>query len=297
MARLLDGTLSRQAARAASTPGTAILARTTDRRDRTAASAGIVRRLPDVTLVGIDCCNVPRIQRALDISSAHIEFAAVKLLTSLPSRDPRRVPIPHLPSLEAYSAFCIRDLINYVQSDFALVIQHDGFVLNPTSWEDEFLRYDYLGAPWLVSEWAVNTCGFPRSLIGRQVVGNGGFSLRSRKYLQVGARLAQENALTKLHPEDDVLCVFDREKVEAAGVSFAPVSVAGRFSIEGRYRPYTAQFGFHGLEVTDISAWVREHPEWGIRLIDPTARWSRPGIQGKLRRIYAFLNGRRGGAG
>lgn len=226
----------------------------------------VVARLPNVTLVGIDCCNVSRIQKALAISSAGIEFGAVKLLTSLPTGDPRRVAIPHLASLEDYSAFCVRDLVDYVDTDFALLVQHDGFVLNPDSWEDEFLRYDYVGAPWLVNEGTISNEGFPRELLGQWVVGNGGFSLRSRKYLEAGARLAREGALEALHPEDDVLCIFNRQAMERAGIVYAPIDVAWRFSLEGRRRPYDRQFGFHSLSITDISSWIRANPQWRIEL-------------------------------
>ena len=36
----------------------------------------------------------------------------------------------------------------YIESDFALVVQDDGHIVNPNNWSDEFLAYDYIGAPW-----------------------------------------------------------------------------------------------------------------------------------------------------
>ena len=54
-----------------------------------------------------------------------------------------------------------------------LIIQHDGFILNHKAWDNEFLNYDYIGAP---VYWMGN------KLIE---VGNGGFSLRSKKLLKI----------------------------------------------------------------------------------------------------------------
>ena len=68
----------------------------------------------------------------------------MKLLTSLPTDDSRKIEISHIGSTESYSEFCIRDLVKYVDTDFVLIVQHDGFVLNPNSWNDKFFDYDYI---------------------------------------------------------------------------------------------------------------------------------------------------------
>ncbi len=225
------------------------------------------RSLPSVTLIGIDCVDVARVQKALDISIQGLEFAAIKLLTSLPTDDPRKVEIPHLGSIEAFSEFCIKDLHVYVETDYVLLVQNDGFVLNPGSWDDAFLQYDYIGAPWIIQdEFWFELFDFPRRLAGQTVVGNGGFSLRSRRFLETSSRLAAGGAFKKYQPEDLVLCVWDRDKVEAAGMRFAPPEVAEKFSIEGQDHVYDKQFGFHGFKWTDISKWIKENPHWDIRL-------------------------------
>lgn len=225
------------------------------------------KRLTNVTLMGIDCLDADRVAKALDISSQAIDFAEVKLLTSLPTADPRKVEIPRIDSIEAFSEFCIRDLHKYVDTEYVLLVQYDGFILNPGSWEDDFLNYDYIGAPWLVAEWSLRDFDFPESLLGQRVVGNGGFSLRSKRFLETSARLADDGAFGKCHPEDVVLCVWDRAAVEAAGIRFAPPETAARFSIEGDDDAYDKQFGFHGLKWTDISKWIKENPQWEIQQI------------------------------
>jgi hypothetical protein len=45
--------------------------------------------LPNITLLGIDCVNIERLQAAMDVCQKDIKFGAVKLLTSLPTNDER----------------------------------------------------------------------------------------------------------------------------------------------------------------------------------------------------------------
>ena len=226
--------------------------------------------LSNVTLIGIDCINIERIQKALDISCVGLQFAEVKLLTSLPTDDLRKVEIPHLGSIEAYSEFCIRDLVKYVSTEYVLIVQYDGFVLNPDSWTDEFLKYDYIGAPLIAhSDYWFTVFKFPEELRDTKVVGNGGFSLRSKKFLEASSRLADQGVFKEYQPEDIVMCVHHRKDMEREGVKFASPEVAEKFAIEGRRYVYDKQFGFHGLSWTDISKWIEENPKWGIKLTPP----------------------------
>ena len=62
-----------------------------------------------------------------------------------------------------------RLLPNIIKTEFMLGIHDDGFVINPNLWTDQFLKYDYIGAPWS------HTIPY----YGQKYrVGNGGFSLR-----------------------------------------------------------------------------------------------------------------------
>jgi predicted nucleotidyltransferase len=221
-------------------------------------------KLPNVTLLGIDCVNIERLVSAMDVSESGIEFGAVKLLTSLPTEDKRKVEIPHIGSIEEFSRFCIEDLHKYVDTDYVLLVQYDGFILNPESWTDEFLKYNYIGAPWFVAEWSVRDFGFPVDLLGTLIVGNGGFSLRSKKFLETSARLAQEGRIPKMNPEDVAMCVWYRSEFEKEGIKFAPPEIASQFSIEGTDHTYNKQFGFHGFTWTDIDVWIQEHPEYPV---------------------------------
>ena len=76
-----------------------------------------------------------------------------------------------------------------------------------------------------------------------RAVGNGGFSLRSRRLLLA----LQQPGMQIVHPEDLAICDINREQLESAhGIRIAPLEVAQRFAYE-RVLPSTPTFGFHGL--------------------------------------------------
>jgi len=228
----------------------------------------IKKKLNSVTLLGIDCLNVERLNLAMEICQTSFEFVEVKLLTSLEAKGVDNiVKIKAINSTEEYSHFIIHDLDKYVDTEHVLIIQYDGFILNPKAWTDEYLKYDYIGAPWLVADWSISNFGFPIELLGKFVVGNGGFSLRSKKMLSVTAKLAAVGELEKYHPEDVSVCVYYRKLLEDNGLKFAPVDLARQFSFESEDKEHYSwnnQFGFHGLKWTDISKWSKAHPEYKI---------------------------------
>ncbi len=224
------------------------------------------KQLDNVTLLGIDCIDIDRLILAADICMDDFEFSDVKLLTSLPSPDHRVVTINHIASTEDYSRFVLENLDKHFNTEHVLVIQYDGFILNPKAWSDDYLNYDYIGAPWLTDNTSVNKFGFRPELLGQYVVGNGGFSLRSKKLTSLCSRLVKENFFSNIyHPEDVVLCVKNRLALEKLGINFAPIDLAKKFSYESfdiDDYSWTDQFGFHGLEWTDISKWLDMHPEY-----------------------------------
>src|SRR5262249_8179811 len=109
-------------------------------------------KLPSVTLLGVDCVNIDRLVMVSKLCQRHIEFGAVKLLSSLSSNCKIITQIPDIPSHEEYSKFVIKDLNKYVQTSHVLIMQHDGFVLNYRAWDERFLDYDYIGAPWCYTD-------------------------------------------------------------------------------------------------------------------------------------------------
>jgi len=217
--------------------------------------------LPSVTLIGLDCINLDRLVIAADICRQNFDFAEVKLLTSLPSNRPEIVPINPVLCIEDYSYFVISEMHRYIHTAYALVIQHDGFILNPDAWSDKFLEYDYIGAPW-------------PHLSPDIRVGNGGFSLRSKKLMELTAQKIEENyeetGAVNCHPEDLWICRDERLFFESFKIRFAPEHIAKKFSFEGDWRlwnRWNGQFGFHGGKWnTDISRWIAKNRDY---------RWNR----------------------
>ena len=192
--------------------------------------------LPDVTLCCVDTANHALALRALALSSKDIAFGRVLLLTSeLPPRI--AVPpgvdvatIPRITSRDGYSDFVLKSLLPYVETSHVLLIQWDGYVINPGAWDETFLQCDYIGAKWFWYEDAMR-------------VGNGGFSLRSRRLLQA----LQDPRIVRVDNEDTTIGRSFRPLLESEhGIRFATEELADRFSFEVSY-PVGKPFGFHAL--------------------------------------------------
>jgi Protein of unknown function (DUF5672) len=193
----------------------------------------MIVELKDVTLCAADCAQPVLAARALTQSMQECEFGDAVLFSDAPTRGPfRSVKIPTLGSRADYSQFMLKRLADHVSTSFVLIVQWDGYVLTSGAWRAEFVNYDYVGAVW---PW--HTDGMS--------VGNGGFSLRSRRLLDIAAR--SEFSLQGDRNEDETICRKHRLRLEQQhGVQFAPVRVAERFSYE-RGDPEVPTFGFHGL--------------------------------------------------
>jgi hypothetical protein len=139
-------------------------------------------------------------------------------------------------SLTQYSDTVLRVLPSVVQEEHFLLIQWDGMPVSPAHWDDAFLQYDYIGAPW---------AGQPPQF----AVGNGGFSLRSRRLLDAirSLGITADPSDPIHHAEDMLICRTHRARLEQMGIKFAPLEVARRFSFETG-SPTKAVFGFHSTE-------------------------------------------------
>ncbi|MBI3572803.1 MAG: glycosyltransferase [Candidatus Kerfeldbacteria bacterium] len=201
--------------------------------------------LSNVTLVTVSSVKLNATIRALEASMDGIDFGSVLLVSdkkpaNLPTgvRFEKCVPINNI---NEYSQFILYKLSQYITTNFALVIQYDGFVLRPHKWHDRFLEYDFIGAPW--------PAGIHWTEDGTNVrVGNGGFSLRSKKLLDAFHKLNLPftDAGTGYFNEDGNITNYHREQLEAYGVRFAPVEVAVHFSREADCPESVSEpFGFH----------------------------------------------------
>jgi hypothetical protein len=193
--------------------------------------------LPDITICCIDTRYPHLGLNALENSMRHIKFGDSLFITT--GNNPvslgelssiRMVTIEPITSVEEYSSYVLTSLLSQIRTPYVLLIQWDGYVIHPQAWSDEFLSYDYIGATWLQKD-------------GSKIVGNGGFSLRSRKLLE--ALSAQEIQLH--HPEDDCISKTNRALLEGRyNIRFADPDTADRFAFEFTVTK-APTFGFHGF--------------------------------------------------
>ena len=211
--------------------------------------------LPNVTLIAVAGNKVTETIRAMQKSMKDIQYGAVVLCTH-EDHDVSDLGI-ELHKIEkldykAYNHFIIYRLHEHVPTEYALVVQHDGYVLRPDKWDNRFFDYDYIGAPWKPN------LHFTKS--GKEVrVGNGGFSFRSKKLL-TGVTEKEfpftDNGTGFFH-EDGVLCVYYRDELEQKGFKYAPVEIAARFSHEFDCpESVRAPFGFHNYKYTSHGRFV-----------------------------------------
>jgi len=195
-------------------------------------------QLPTVTLVCIDCVNSERAKDVLEICKSKVDFGDVKLLTSQAIYYKHSVEIQPLESLVMYSVFCLTELYKYINTTHLLIVQRDGFILNPQSFRIEWLDLDYI-APLFIQY---------------DKVGSGGFSLRSKRLMEYSAHVLPKWDGTLEHAEylqvglayyeDGVLC-FDKKFNH---FNFATKEQACGFAQGGNRNPeYFCElpFGFH----------------------------------------------------
>lgn len=211
----------------------------------------------NMTLLAVDGRNttyhVEMAHKALIFSKKNIQFKHIKLLTTKRPRhslsDIEYHQIAPINTHLDYSKFIFSELINYVDTTHVLLVQADGFITNARAWQPQFMAYDYIGAPWpqtTTQRLGADYATYDLSESGR--VGNGGFSLRSKRLLEACASINYH--LFGNLPEDFVICRLLRQHFLAQGLSFAPLELAAQFALELPISeaPFNldATFGFHG---------------------------------------------------
>jgi len=190
-------------------------------------------KIPEVTLVAVDCTDrVLGTINALNICSRNIDFGRVKLLSH---EKPLALPdfieyneIPKISNIDEYNQFMFMDLGRYIDTSHCLTVQDHAYIINASAWNDEFLEFSYLGAPW-----AVVPDAYMANNGERARVGNGGFSIRSKHLLdlpsKMGWYLREEQGWKN---EDGNVCCYWRKEMLENGIKYAPLEVAVKFAYE-----------------------------------------------------------------
>lgn len=195
--------------------------------------------LPTVTLVMVETREHELAFMALEECLKQATFGDVLVLTDRPSEfyalsnycKPRIHTVPDWPEKIGWSRSWWYEVPPLVKTAQTLNIQWDSWICDTSMWRDDFLAYDYIGAPWWYKD-GMN-------------VGNGGFSLvstRLKRYLR--DRRLQYPCDTAV--DDDLLCRKYRPRLEEVGFKWAPERVAHDFAFECcRPSPASKHFGFH----------------------------------------------------
>ena len=208
--------------------------------------------LSNITLLAAaTSVDVDQAQLALKISSKNIEFGAVKLLSSsVPSTRSSDIEFVSIPPMNfrGYNRMIVEDLHKYFETSYCLVVQADGFVVNVDLWKQDFLEFDYIGAPWPDKVMIMPDNRF--LYLDNNRVGNGGFSLRSRKLVEVTSKINFNSLKFPIKSEDLIICHYLYREMIKKGIRFAPPKLAAQFSIESPGNLYgqdvNSVFGFHG---------------------------------------------------
>ncbi|MDR1941327.1 MAG: hypothetical protein LBQ47_03285 [Endomicrobium sp.] len=203
--------------------------------------------LSNVTIAALACARVYETVQALKYSMKQVKFGdSVFLSHKKPFYLPKDIRFERTSknkTIDEFSYKLIYDLHKYVQTEFVLIIHHDGYVINPDMWRAEFLNYDYIGAPWPRNKKLTDIDG---NIVR---VGNGA-ALRSKKLLTLPSEINMpfEPAYNGLYNDDLFICVKNRHIFERYGLKFAPLDVAKYFSHEANISEISAikPFMFHG---------------------------------------------------
>lgn len=207
--------------------------------------------IDNCTLFAVDCIQPELAIKALEKTCKQINFKEVIFFSDVKPtylNDKFKFhQIEKINNLDEYSEFMLTKLTNFIDTEFCFSIHHDGFVVNLELWSNDFIKYDYIGAPW------PSTAQF---ILEGKRVGNGGVSIRSKKLMEYVKTIPQRGH------EDTVICVNLRTHLEERGFTFAPLEVAAKFSVELTCADLDQQvsntFAFHGKHTSEHIAEIKK---------------------------------------
>lgn len=137
-----------------------------------------------------------------------------------------------------YSWFVMYSLYNFIETEYVLIVQDDGWVLDGKNLTENYYQYDYIGA---VTHCAITKTNYHYNWSWIEldepltVIQNGGLSLRSKRFLEAPSKYGIMHSTFNVQPfcnEDVQLSGFLRNNLESVGMKYAPVEVAKQFAFE-----------------------------------------------------------------
>lgn len=217
-------------------------------------------QLQQVTLVAMTSVNVKATIQAMEYSMRGIDFGDAVLIThKKPFGLPKTIRYSHtskLTNIDDFNYKMVYELGDHIKTDYALIVHADGFVVHPEMWRDEFLDYDYIGAPWPLPKEGDTTTY--RDIYGNICrVGNSA-GIRSKRLMDFPKKAnvpwEGEYAYGKMwFYEDGFICCKIRHLLEAEGMRIAPLEVAKYYSHEQMIPEVQGitPFAFHKWEGTN----------------------------------------------
>lgn len=210
----------------------------------------------DLTIVSVyghnsGACAIPSIVRSMrELPGSRGLLLSIEKPDNLPEQVEWK-KIGFLDYLQ-YSVFVMHSLYAYIDTEFCLIVQDDGWVLNGENFKDEYYEYDYIGGVchaamcngqlWLGGSWHDQ---FPRV-----IVQNGGFSLRSKKFLEAPNKYGiTHNHAADVHlwNEDVQLSCIKRHLFAEVGMKYASEKTVRDFSLESIVPTIHDNFDFSRL--------------------------------------------------
>jgi len=189
--------------------------------------------------------------KIFDLCSKEFNFKKYTIVTAsenIPTSDNIQFFKINKLNYKEYQSFCVLETAKYIDTDYALFIQSDGFVVNGSNWNPEYLNYDYVGQPWLSESGKV----FSWITDNNESVGEGGFSLRSKKLLDFCSKF-DKNQINNLvqygSNEDFIICITARNLLKQNGFKFCTPELGKQFCAGiDIFNPekLNNSFGFHG---------------------------------------------------
>ena len=250
-------------------------------------------QLPNVTLICVATKNENLAIEAIIKSCSNIKYQSVKFLNSLHGGNRTEkiyninlefIHIDSFENIDDWNKFIFYDLYKWVDTEFCLLIHPDGYVINSDSWDDRFLDYDYIGAPWLP--------GLHFDPYGNEVRVGNSVSIRSKRLLELPFKLnLQWKEYNGSFNEDTQITCHYRPYFIGAGMSFAPFDLAIHFAKESHLPEQKGikTFAFHKNQPvkfdtsTTYSSYINldSRPDRNEKMINELARIGLPATRTK----------------
>ena len=196
-------------------------------------------QLPEVTLVAMSSVKIMETIKAMEYSMRGIDFGDAVLIThEKPKNLPENIRFSYtgrLGNIDDFNYKMVYELGDHIATDYAMIVHADGFVVHPECWREEFLDYDYIGAPWPLPPEGDNTTY--RDKDGNICRVGNSVGIRSKRLMDYPKKAnipwTGEMAFGKMwFHEDGFLCCKIKHILEAEGMSIAPIEVAKYFGHE-----------------------------------------------------------------